>query len=313
MKSLIHSMLEFAVKLNDFIFSPIDNLLEKLPISEWALDAVIDSIHLIPFLFFVFLIIEILEYNFANKINSMLKKIGKASVLIGAVAAIFPQCGFSVVASSLYSKRMITLGTLIAVYLATSDETIPILLATPSKAYLIIPIVGLKLFIGITMGYLIDFLLRKQELRQNQNEHEAIEEGCCKHDIEHASKREILIHPILHTLNIWCFILVITLILNYCLDNITITNFIEGNKFWQPIVAAFIGLIPNCAISIGLTLMLIKGSITFGAAMSGLLSNAGLGLLVLLKNNDFKDTIRVILILLVISIATGMVVNEVLR
>ena len=277
-----------------------------------AIDGICDSIHLIPFLFIVFLIIELLEFYYADRINSALKKTGKGGVLIGALAAIFPQCGFSVIASSLYSKRIITIGTLMAVYLATSDETIPILLATPQKAYLIIPIVGIKLFIAILMGYYIDLVIPQRPFEEKsipQIADEHIEEGCCKHDLEHGNKRELIIHPILHTINIWGFILVVTLILNYCLTNIAIGEIISGSKLWQPVIAAFVGLIPNCAISIGLTMMLIKGTITFGAVMSGLLANAGLGLLVLLKNNDFKDTLKIIFMLLIISIVSGMTIN----
>ena len=257
----------------------IVNKINGLNLPDWVLDAILDSVHLIPFLFIVFLVIEVLEFYYADKINSALKNTGKLGVLIGAVSAIFPQCGFSVIASGLYAKRIITIGTLIAVYLATSDETIPILLATPEKAHLIIPIVGIKLFIAILMGY-----------------------------FEHGSKRELIIHPIMHTINVFGFILVITLILNYVLSHFEL-NAIWGGRVIQPVIAAFIGLIPNCAVSIGLTMMLIKGTITFGAAMSGLLSNAGLGLLVLLKNNDFKDSLRVIFILIMISIVSGVAIN----
>lgn len=296
--------------LNEFIFAPVDNLIERLPMADWALDAICDSIHLIPFLFFVFLVIEIFEFCYADKLNTALKKNGKRSVIIGALAAIFPQCGFSVIASTLYVKRIITLGTLIAVYLATSDETIPILLATPEKAHLVIPIVGLKLFIGILMGYFIDFSIRTKNSADEGNREEIIiEEGCCKHDIEHASRRELIIHPIMHTINIWSFILVITLILNYLLTHISMSEIFSGNGFIEPVIAAFVGLIPNCAVSIGLTMMLIKGTISFGAVMSGLLSNAGLGLLVLLKNNDFKDTMKIVFILLMISIISGIAIN----
>ncbi len=309
---MLISILEKINGLNEAIFAPVDNLIEKLPLADWALDGICDSIHLIPFLFIVFLIIEILEFYYAEKINSLLKKTGKGGVLIGALAAIFPQCGFSVIASSLYTKQIITRGTLIAVYLATSDETIPILLATPEKAYFIIPIVGLKLFIGILMGYFIDFTIPQKAAKHSippEIDVHIGEEGCCKHDLEHGSKRELIIHPVLHTINIWGFILVVTLILNYCLTNIAITNLIAGSRFWQPVAAAFVGLIPNCAISIGLTMMLIKGTISFGAVMSGLLANAGLGLLVLLKNNDFKDTLKIIFILLAVSIISGFTIN----
>ena len=295
---------------NEWLFEPIDSLLEKLPFADWVIDAICDSVHLLPFLFFVFVIIELLEYFYADKINSMLKKTGKSGVLVGSLAAIIPQCGFSVIASSLYSRRIITRGCLIAVYLATSDETIPILLATPSKAYLIIPVVFVKLIIGLTAGYLID-IIRPQAVVNNEDFSVDIieEEGCCKHDIEHGHKREIIIHPIMHTANVFGFILVITLILNYCFENVAITNLIEGSKYIQPVIATLVGLIPNCAVSIGITMMLIKGSITFGAAMSGLLSNAGLGLLVLLKNNDFKDTVKIVLFLLFTSILSGYIIT----
>ena len=307
--SVINNINEF----NEWLFAPIDSLIEKLPFAEWVLDAICDSVHLLPFLFIVFLIIEILEFFYADKLNSILKSTGKSGILVGGLASVIPQCGFSVIASSLYSRRIITRGCLIAVYLATSDETIPILLATPTKAYLIIPIVAVKLVIGITAGYLID-IIRPQAVVKNEDFSVDFieEEGCCKHDIEHGHKREIIIHPIIHTANVFGFILVITLILNYCLESVSVTNLLESGKYIQPVIAAFIGLIPNCAISIGVTMMLIKGSITFGAAMSALLSNAGLGLLVLLKNNDFKDTLKIIAFLLVISIISGLALTIVL-
>ena len=307
---MLISLVNKINELNEWMFSPIDSLIEKLPFADWVIDAICDSVHLLPFLFIVFLIIELLEYFYADKINSLLKKTGKSGVLVGSLASIIPQCGFSVIASSLYSRRIITRGCLIAVYLATSDETIPILLATPEKAYLIIPIVAVKLIIGIAIGYLIDFISPTKVVdNQDFTPDIAEEEGCCKHDIEHGHKREILIHPIVHTANVFGFILVITLILNYCLESVTITNLIEGGKYVQPIIAAFVGLIPNCAISIGITMMLIKGTISFGAAISGLLANAGLGLLVLLKNNDFKDTIKVIAVLLTVSIFAGLLIE----
>ena len=159
------------------------------------------------------------------------------------------------------------------------------------------------------MGYFIDFVHpTKLEIIEDKDT-KVIEEGCCKHNIEHGSKRELIIHPIMHTMNVFVFVLIITLILNYCLTNIAVTNLISGGKIIQPVIAGFIGLIPNCAISIGLTIMLIKGSITFGGLMAGLLSNAGLGLLVLLKNNDFKDSLKIIFILLLISIISGIAIN----
>lgn len=171
----------------------LEELIQKLPIADWAVDAICDSINLLPFLFIVFLIIEILEFYWAEKINQSMRKTGKLGVLLGSLVAIFPQCGFSVIAAGLYSKRIITRGCLIAVFLATSDETIPILLATPEKAKLVIPIIGIKLFIGILMGYFVDFVTPKYTITE-AGTIEKIEEGCCNHDIEHGSKRELVIH-----------------------------------------------------------------------------------------------------------------------
>ena len=307
---MLISLVNKINSLNELMFAPIDNMIEKLPFADWVIDAICDSVHLLPFLFIVFVLIELLEFYYADRINSILKRTGKSSIMVGGLAAIIPQCGFSVIASSLYSRRIITRGCLIAVYLATSDETIPILLATPSKAYLIIPIVLVKLVIGVTAGYLIDIIRPQAVVRNEDISFDMIEEeGCCKHDIEHGHKRELIIHPIMHTANVFGFILIITLILNYCFESVVVTNMIEGGKYFQPIIASLVGLIPNCAVSIGITMMLIKGSITFGAAISGLLTNAGLGLLVLLKNNDFKDTVKIVLFLLTIGIISGEVLT----
>ena len=309
---MLISLLEYINNLNERIFAPVDKLIELLPFEEWILDAILDSIHLLPFLFIIFVLIEIMEFYFSDKIDARIKKARKSEVAVGGLASILPQCGFSVIASSLYSRKMITKGCLIAVYLGTSDETIPILLANPEKAYLIIPIVGLKLVIAITMGYFIDLIsgkFTKEALAPipEDKKIEIREEGCCNHTLDTGNKRELILHPISHTINIFCFILVITLILNYTLEHLPITEYLTAgtHKYLQCVIAAFIGLIPNCAISIAITMMLIKGTLTFSAAMSGLLSNAGLGLLVLLKNNNLKDTVKIVLILLVISIFAG--------
>lgn len=304
---MLISFFKYVTQINEKIFAPVDNLIESLPFSDWAIDAISDSIHILPFLFFVFLLIEIIEFYWADKINFKLKNSGKFSVLVGSLAAIFPQCGFSIIASSLYINKAISKGCLIAVYLATSDEAIPILLASPSKALLVIPIVGIKFFIAILAGYFIDFALKPKIVASNSAEE--IEEGCCKHDIEHGSKKELIIHPIFHTANIFVFVLMITLVLNFWLAKFDVTSFITSGKISGPIIGSFVGLIPNCAISLGATMMLIKSTISFGTAMSVLLSNAGLGLLVLIKKNDFQDTLKIIFILLLISIISGITIN----
>ncbi len=309
-------LIEIFEKINHFneiIFAPLDKFIENLPMADWAADAVIDSFHMLPLLFLAFVLIEIMEFYFSDKIDRWVKTAKKSSVAVGALASILPQCGFSVIASSLYSRKLLTRGCLIAVYLGTSDESIPILLAYPEKAHLIIPIVGIKLFIAILAGYFIDFVgvsieedEEEEEAEEISEEIEVHEEGCCNHNPETGNKKELILHPIMHTVNIFAFIIVITLFLNFVLENISINSLLHtSHKYLQCVIAAIVGLIPNCAVSIAITMMLIKGSITFSAAMSGLLSNAGLGLLVLLRHNDFKDTVKIIVTLLLISILTG--------
>ncbi len=313
---MILSILEKINGMNEFLFSPLDNLIEKLPFDEWVVDAIVDSIHLLPFLFFIFLVIEILEFYFSKKIHSLIIHTKKRSIFISSLASIFPQCGFSVMASSLYTNKIITRGCIVAVYLGTSDECLPILLAHPEKAYLVIPVVITKFSVAMIAGYFLDFIWKYVKSPKNPiQEAEFDEIGCCNHSPETKNKRELILHPVFHTINIFAFILVITLILNYLLEHLCLADilFKQANAIVLYITSALIGLIPNCAVSIAITMMLIKGHITFGTAMAGLLSNSGLGLIVLLKNNDMKDNLKIISIILVISIFSGFIIDLILK
>lgn len=304
--------------LNENLFAGFDGIIESFGMPDWLCDAIIDSFHVLPLLFIVFLIIEFIEFFYSEKINSFMKKSEKSAPLIGSLSAIIPQCGFSVIASTLYIRRFITKGTLIGIYLATSDEAIPILLANPTHTNLVVPIIGLKLVIGIVAGYLIDFILKDNkyipivEETDEDNLHDG--EGCCHHSVSRRRKRELIYHPLKHTFNIFVFILIITVLLNFVLalyaEHSMLHLLLGKIKFLEPVLTAFVGLIPNCAVSIALTMLLIKGSISFGAVMSGLLSNAGLGILVLCRHNEnYKDTLKIIGILLVISIVSGMIIQ----
>ena len=305
---------------NNFLFGWFDNIIEGLGMPEWACDAVIDSFHTLPFLFLVFVFIELVEYFWADKIDRFMKTAGVAGPIVGSAAAVIPQCGFSIIASSLYVNKLVTRGTLIAIYLATSDEALPVLLSYPEKLNLILPVIGVKFVIAIIAGYLIDLLFRtkieitKEHLHNHKHHKEEIEEGCCKHDIITDNKVNLWLHPIMHTLNVFAFVLVITLILNFFVKDSAIIEFLSNAdlkmKLIEPVITSLIGLIPNCAVSIAITMMLIKGTVSFGAAMAGLCSNAGLGLLVLLrKNKSFKDSVFVISLLFVISVVSGIVLD----
>lgn len=305
--------------INETFFSGLDSFIEGFGMPDWLCDAIIDSIHVLPLLFIVFLIIEFIEYFYSEKINSFMKSTEKASPIIGSLAAIIPQCGFSVIASTLYIRRFITKGTLIAIYLATSDEAIPILLAAPEQTHFVLPIIGIKLIIGICAGYLIDFVLKDNKYipfiqEADTSANEIHEEGCCRHSISQTRKKELIIHPIKHTFNIFAFILVITIILNFAIFEYSkyalLQNILGEIRILAPVFTAIIGLVPNCAVSIALTMLLIKGSLSFGAVMAGLLSNAGLGILVLFRHKEnLKDSMKIVAILLAISVFSGLVIQ----
>ena len=309
-------LIDFVSKiseLNEGLFEGIDGFIENLGMADWLADAIIDSFHILPLLFLVFLIIEVIEFFYAEKINAFMKGSEKTAPIIGSMAAILPQCGFSVIASTLYIRSFITKGTLIGIYLATSDEAIPILLAEPNQTKYVLPIVGLKFAIGIIFAYLIDFLLKDKKfvpVANHECDENCCEQGCCRHSVGRRRKRDLLYHPFWHTLNIFGFILVITILLNFAIElysgHAVLHSIIGKVRFLEPVFMSILGLVPNCATSIAITMLLIKGSISFGAAMAGLLTNAGLGLLVLFRHNKAKDTVQIVGILVAVSIIIGM-------
>ena len=313
---MLIDIIEKISELNENIFSNFDGFIEGLGMADWLADAIIDSFHILPLLFLVFLLIEVIEFFYGEKINNFMKGSEKTAPLVGSMAAILPQCGFSVIASTLYIRRLITKGTLIGIYLATSDEAIPILLAEPNQTKYVIPIVGLKFIIGIVFAYLLDFILKDKKYIEEAHEEchdDCCEEGCCHHSVGRRRKRDLLYHPFWHTLNIFGFILLITILLNFAIEiysgHAVLHTILGKVRFLEPVFMGILGLIPNCATSIAITMLLIKGSISFGAAMSGLLSNAGLGLLILFRHNKAKDTAQIIGILLVVSIVIGSLIQ----
>lgn len=287
--------------------------MHNISIPYWVLDAVKDTFYLVPFLFIIFLIIEFIEYFYSNKMNSIVKHSEKSGPLIGSLIASVPQCGFSVIASTLYTRRLITRGTLLAVYLSTSDEAIPVLLSQPHKLPLVLQILGIKILIAVIAGYLVDFVSTKirSDKTSLADEHNA---GCCHHSISEPKKSDLIVHPIVHTLNVFFFILLVTLVINFLVykagGDENLGKYFLSNSIFQPIIMSIFGLIPNCAVSIAITLMYIKGAIGFGSAIAGLCSSAGLGILVLFKKNEnLKDTFKIIGLLMGISMISGILIQ----
>ena len=249
---------------------------------EVVKETLIDSLKLLPFLFIVYVIMELIEHKASSKTEKIIKKSGKFGPLLGGILGAFPQCGFSVMASNLYLARVITIGTLIAIFLSTSDEMLPVLLANGVGIDRIIKIVLIKIVIGITFGFIIDlFIFRKKTTTQKE-----ITKMCC-HEHCHCDEN-LLFSSLKHTMSIFFFIVVVNFVLNtsiYLIGEETLSAFFVKNKFLGPIVSGIIGLIPNCASSVVITELFINNTLSFGSTISGLLVSSGIGLLVLFKLN----------------------------
>lgn len=271
---------------------------------EVILDTIIDCLKILPFLFIAFLIIEFFEHKLSHKTENSIKKAGKFGPLIGSLLGALPQCGFSVLATNLYITRIISLGTLIAIYLSTSDEMLPILLAEKAPINSILLLVAIKIIIGLVCGFIIDLIIRKEEPKKH---FEICEHDHC--DCEHG----IILPAIKHSLKTLLFIFIITFILNAAFHYIgeeTIKHIFDKTNFFTPFIAGLIGLIPNCGSSIILTELYISDILPFSSAISGLLANSGVALLILFKSNkNVKENVKIVGILYFISIITGLLLK----
>ena len=272
-------------------------------------DTLIDSIKLLPFLFITYLIMEYIEHKTKDKTKEAIKKSGKFGPLIGGVLGIVPQCGFSVSATNLYAARVITLGTLIAVYLSTSDEMLPIFISEAVPVTTILKILGVKLLIGVVAGFIIDFVISL--VNKGKQEEEKIIDLCEK---EHCHcEKGIVKSALKHTINIFIFILLFTFILNviiYLIGEETIAGFLRNQPVFGPVIAGIIGLIPNCASSVLLTQMYLENVISAATMISGLLVGAGVGLAVLFKTNKgIKQNLKITALLYVIGVVSGILIE----
>lgn len=273
------------------------------------LDTCLDSVKLIPFLFVTYLVMEALEHSTGKKISNRIRNAGKVGPLWGGILGVIPQCGFSAAASSLYAGRVITLGTLLAIYLSTSDEMLPILLSESVAIVTILKILASKVVIGIISGFVIEFvyvnLMKKKE--KDMDIHVVCEE-------EHCSCEDgILKSAIKHTLKIFFYIFVISFALNLLIGAIGEDNLaavLSSIPVLGEVVAALIGLIPNCASSVVITELYLQGIIHAGAMMSGLLVNAGVGLLILFRlNRNWKENAAIVATLYGLGVFWGILIE----
>ncbi len=273
---------------------------------EIILDTILDSLKLIPFLFVAFLIIELIEHKLTDKNKNILIKSKKIGPILGSLLGAVPQCGFSVMATNLYVTRIITLGTLISIYLSTSDEMLIVMLSENIDISIIIKIILIKIIFGIIYGLIIDKIAINKKTKEEENYEICNNEHCdCKHGI--------VLSSIKHTIHITLFIFIITLILNIIfnyvgedyLSKIFLTNTIFGT-----FITSLIGLIPNCASSVILTELYINNSISIGALIGGLLTSSGTSLLVLFKNNkNIKENLKIVLLLYSLGVISGIIIE----
>ena len=273
-------------------------------------EALIDSLKMLPFLFGVYLLIEFLEHKSSGKMVRTLQKLGPFGAVGGALLGCVPQCGFSVAAANLYSGRMISAGTLIAVFISTSDEAVPIILGNPQNAKTAIKLLAVKVAIAIVVGIICDLVLKALN--------KPVLEKPCEQLCEHCGceNHGILYSAVKHTVSIFLFILAISVVLGGLIEIIgqeNLSKLLLTDSVFQPFLAALIGFIPNCAASVILTQLFIEGGLTFGSLVAGLSTGAGLGLVVLFKTNKhFKQNISIAAVLYIAGALSGMLINMLL-
>lgn len=269
----------------------------------------LDSIKILPFIFLMYLLIEYFEHKNNTGLSHLLMKSKKFGPVYGALLGSIPQCGFSVIAADLFSKKAVTMGTLIAIFVATSDEAVPIILSHPQKAYLVAEVIGIKVIIAIICGVLIDlFYKNRTENVCHKEEHHEHFHGNCE-----SCDDGILKSAILHTVKIFVFVFIATFILTWLLESVgeeALASYLMKNSAVQPFVAALIGLVPNCAASVILTQAFLADAITFGSLIAGLSAGAGVGVLLLFKkNNNLKQSLGIIAILYIIGALSGVILQ----
>ena len=269
------------------------------------LDSLKDSVLIFAFVFLFHVILSFIE----TPVSNFLVKRKKTAPIFGALFGLIPQCGTSVIAADLYIKKLITFGTLIAVFLACSDEALLVLLgAWIEKTLAIFPLIGLKLAAGILFGFLIDLVIaRHQKLEEVDHIDEKHE--CHEHHHENTPIHAHLVHPLIHALKIFIYVFIINLALGLLIGWVGEENFASfmiSNRYLAPLFTSIIGLIPNCASSVLITELYLSGTLSFGALFAGLLVNSGLGVMILIKEyKNIKQTLLILGVCFAIAVSLG--------
>ena len=278
------------------------------------LHSFLDSLVVLPFLLLTYIIIELIERKALFFRNGKLLS-GKNAPLLAGALGVFPQCGFSVMSAKLYESNLIKVGTLLAVFIATSDEAFAVLLTNGKFLDLIILLV-LKFVCAVIVGYLVNAFVKSRILIRYKKITFTHEEYCTQCGNSKNAKNlfeAYVLYPLIHALKTFVFVFIVNFAFALLIELIgesQILDFMSKSKYIQPFVTALVGLIPNCASSILITQFFVNGGITFGSMFAGLSVNAGIGLAVVLKNKSkFKSGLIIMLALYLISVAFGLVIN----
>lgn len=273
-------------------------------------EAVIDTLKILPFLFVAFLVIEFLEHKAQDKVKHLFTRAGSAGPLIGTLLGCIPQCGFSVMCSNLYSSGIITLGTLVAVFLSTSDEAVVLLATAHNGSHEIFKLIVTKIVIALIFGYGIYFI----EKKSHKEHHHHHSHDLCEHD--HCGCKEnggILKPALIHTIKVFGFLFLFTVLIDLFVAFVgtdRLSHILLSDSVFQPLLSAIIGFIPNCASSILLTQLYIEGTLSFGALIAGLCTNAGAGMLILFRDKTrFKENLKVVGIMYICSVIPGIILH----
>lgn len=290
----------------------VQNVLkEENNMYDVILDAIIDTIKLVPFLFVTFILLELIEHKLIKKNGKVLSKYKKVGPILGGVLGGFPQCGFSAMAANLFSGRVITMGTLVAIFLSTSDEMLPIMIGEHVDVLLIVKIILFKIIAGIIIGLLVDVIFARKDINEKNEIHHMCEEEHC-----HCDEDGIVFSSIKHTLMTTLYVLIANIVINliiYYVGEETLSNLLNSGNIFVYFISSLIGLIPNCAASIIITEAYLSGVISIGVALSGLLTGSGLGILLLFKTNkSLKENLTILSIIYLVGVLLGIIVDLVI-
>lgn len=275
-------------------------------------EAVLDALKIVPFLFITFLILEFLEHKLNKKTERVLLKYKKLGPVVGGLLGAIPQCGFGAMAASLFSNKIITIGTVVAIFLSTSDEMLPIMLGHKANLSTIFGILGFKVLVGIVVGIIVDLLFRKKGYVK---EHIHIND-MCEDEHCHCDDKGIFKSSIIHTLKIGGFILLANLVINFIVffvGEVQLAKILLNDNIFTYFISSAVGLIPNCVSSVVITELYMNNLISLGTMFAGLLTGSGLGILLLFKQNkNLKENISVLSIIYFVGVVIGIIVDLVI-